>query len=52
MTRTLERQKLIADWLAYARENLLYAKAGMKEEFAPYHTIQFVFCVREVRRSI
>lgn len=42
MTRTLELQKLLDDWLAFAKENLLYAKDGMKAEFSPYHTICFL----------
>ena len=31
MKNTAEQNKLIQDWLAFARENLLYAKAGIKE---------------------
>jgi HEPN domain-containing protein len=43
MTKTPELQKLLSDWLAYAKENLLYAKAGMtQDEFSPYHTICFL----------
>lgn len=42
MTRTPELQKLLDVWLAFAKENLLYAKAGIKEDFAPYHTICFL----------
>jgi len=37
-----ENVKLIKDWLSFARENLLFAKAGMKEDFSPYHTICFM----------
>jgi HEPN domain-containing protein len=42
MTKTPEKQKLVHEWLSFAKENLMYAKAGMKEEFAPYHTICFL----------
>ncbi len=42
MTRTPELQKLLDDWVAFARENLLVAKDGMKADFAPYHTICFM----------
>jgi HEPN domain-containing protein len=42
MTKTPEMKKLIDDWLAFARENLLYAKDGMKAEYSPYHTICFL----------
>lgn len=42
MTRTPELQKLLNDWLAFAGENLLVAKHGMKAEFSPYHTICFM----------
>ncbi len=42
MKNATEQDKLIQDWLTFARENLLYAKAGMKEDFAPYHTICFL----------
>ncbi len=42
MTRTPEMQKLINDWLTFAKENLLYARAGLKEDFSPFHTICFL----------
>jgi HEPN domain-containing protein len=42
MTKTPELQKLLNDWLAFAKENLLYAKDGMKADFSPYHTICFL----------
>jgi HEPN domain-containing protein len=35
-------QKLLDEWLAFAKENLLYAKAGIKEDFALYHTVCFL----------
>jgi HEPN domain-containing protein len=35
-------QKLLDEWQAFAKENLLYAKAGIKEDFAPYHTVCFL----------
>ena len=37
-----EKVKLIKNWLSFARENLLFAKAGMKEYFSPYHTVCFM----------
>ncbi len=42
MTRTVELQKLLDDWLAFAKENLLLAGAGMKTDFAPHHTICYL----------
>ncbi len=42
MNVTPERKKLLADWLAFAGENLLYAKDGMRAEYSPYHTICFL----------
>ncbi len=42
MTKISEQQKLLTDWLTLAKENLLYAKDGMKAEYAPYHTICFL----------
>ncbi len=42
MTKTEERQKLVDEWLVFAKENLLFAKDGMKAEYAPYHTICFL----------
>ena len=40
--RNQHKEKLISDWLKLASENLLFAKAGMKEEFSPYHTVCFL----------
>jgi len=37
-----ENVQLIKDWLSLAEENLLFAKAGMKEDFSPYRTICFM----------
>ena len=37
-----ENLKLINDWLCFAKENLLFAKAGMKEDFSPFHSICFM----------
>jgi HEPN domain-containing protein len=37
-----ENLKLIKDWLSLARENLLFARAGMKEDFSPYHSICYM----------
>ena len=42
MKNNPEKVKLIKNWLSFARENLLFAKAGMKEDFSPYHTICFM----------
>jgi HEPN domain-containing protein len=40
--RNPENKKLITDWISFARENLLFAKAGIKEDFSPYHTVCFM----------
>ncbi len=37
-----ENIRLIKEWLSFARENILYAKSGMKEEFSPYRSICFM----------
>ncbi len=42
MNTTPERRKLINDWLAFAGENLLYAKDGLRATYSPYHTICFL----------
>lgn len=42
MTKTPELQKLLNDWLAFAKENLLYAKSGLKADFSPHNTICFL----------
>ena len=42
MKKNKEEIKLIENWLRFARENILYARAGMKEDFAPYHSICFL----------
>lgn len=42
MKESLERVKLIKNWLSLAEENFLFAKAGMKEDFSPYHTVCFM----------
>jgi len=36
------KKKLVKDWLFFAKENLLFAKSGMKEDFSPFHTICFL----------
>ena len=36
------KEKRISDWLKFANESLLFAKAGMKEEFSPFHTICYL----------
>jgi HEPN domain-containing protein len=40
--KTPEHLQLVKDWLTFARENLLFAKSGIKEDFAPYHSICFM----------
>jgi len=42
MRKNEEEIKLVKDWLRFARENLLFARSGMKEDYAPYHTICFL----------
>jgi HEPN domain-containing protein len=42
MKRSEEEITLVKDWLGFAKENLLFAKAGMKEDFSPYHSICFM----------
>ena len=42
MKKNEEEIKLVKDWLRFARENLLLARSGMKEDYAPYHTICFL----------
>ncbi|MBU1486812.1 HEPN domain-containing protein [bacterium] len=42
MKKNAEEIKLVKDWLGFARENLLFARAGMKEDYAPYHTMCFL----------
>jgi len=36
------KEKLIKDWLFFAKENLLFAESGMKKDFSPFHTICFL----------
>lgn len=36
------KEKLVKDWLFFAKENLLFAKSGMKEDYSPFHTICFL----------
>jgi len=42
MRKSVEEIKLVKDWLRFAEENMLLARSGMGEEFAPYHTICFL----------
>ncbi|MBU1598504.1 HEPN domain-containing protein [bacterium] len=42
MKKNEEEIKLVKDWLRFARENILFAHSGMKEDYAPYHTICFL----------
>jgi len=43
MRKNKEEIKLVKDWLKFARENLLFARSGMKEDYAPYHTVCFLY---------
>lgn len=36
------REELVKNWIFLAKENLLFAKAGMNEDFSPFHTICFL----------
>jgi HEPN domain-containing protein len=42
MKKSDEEIKLVKDWLKFAKENLSFARSGMKEENPPYHTISFL----------
>jgi len=42
MKRSEEKIYFVKDWLKLAKENLLFAIAGMKEDFSPYQTICFL----------
>lgn len=42
MKRSKEETKLIKDWVAFAKENLLAAKALIGEDFSPFHTVCFM----------
>ena len=42
MKKNEEEIKLVRDWLKFARENLLFAHSGIKEDYAPYNTICFL----------
>jgi len=42
LKKNKEEIKLVKEWLQFARENLLFASSGMKENFSPYHTICFL----------
>ena len=42
MRRSEEEIQLLRDWLAFAKENLLAAKALISEDFAPFHTVCFL----------
>ena len=42
MKNNLDKLKLVREWFTFAKENLLFARAGMKEDFAPFHTICFL----------
>ena len=42
MKKSKEEIDLVKSWLRLAKENLLFARSGMKEHYAPYHTICFL----------
>ena len=37
-----EKEKLVRNWILFARENLRFGKAGMEQDFSPYHTVCFM----------
>jgi HEPN domain-containing protein len=37
-----ELVEYVKKWLKFAKENLLFAKAGMEQDFSPYHSICFM----------
>ena len=47
-----ETVKLIKDWLSFASENLLFAKAGMNEDFSPYHREDREICIEKYKLPI
>jgi len=42
MKKSDEEIKLVEDWLKFAKENLSFARSGMKEYDPPFHTICFL----------
>ena len=42
MKKSDEEIKLVEDWLKFAKENLSFARSGMKEYDPPFHTIFFL----------
>jgi len=42
MKKNKEEEELVEEWLLFAKENLLFARSGMKEDYSPYHTICFL----------
>ncbi|MFH0926532.1 MAG: HEPN domain-containing protein [bacterium] len=42
MKKSEEEIELVNNWLRFAKENLLFARSGMEEDYAPYHTICFL----------
>ncbi len=42
MKEAPEQKSIVQEWLRFARENLLFAKAGLKEDFSPYNTVCFL----------
>ncbi len=42
MRKSEEEVKHVKDWLKFAQENLRLARSGMREDYAPYHTICFL----------
>ncbi len=46
-----ESLELLKNWLVFAKENLLFAKSGMKEDFSPFHSICFM-CQGSAKKTI
>ncbi len=42
MTKTPNLSKLVDEWLVFARESLMSAKALIQADFAPYHIVCFL----------
>ncbi len=42
MRKSDEEIELVKGWLRFARENLAFARLGMKEDNPPYHTMCFL----------
>ncbi len=40
--KNLENSEVVDKWIRIAEENLIFAKSGMEQDFAPYHSICFM----------